>query len=306
MDSSEQKQDICPECLNNVLIHDEKNGEIVCGICGLVLSDRKIDPSPEWRSNLDKTQKQIRTGAPTNFALPDKGLGTEIAKTDKDANNKQIAPLTKLNLNRFRKWNRRSKINNSEDRHLTIGLSELDRFCSLLQLPVAVKQTTAVFYRKLLHSNALKGRSTEATIAATLYFVCRFKSIPKTLNDFLPFTTISEKLIRKYHRIILEALQKKEQISDPSEFLARYCSELHLSAETERKASQILLQASKSIYFQGRTPPTLIGAAIYLACIQNGEYRSQANISSIVSASKAIIQKCYKEFTIKLDLKDIF
>ncbi len=306
MNSVEQKQDICPECLSKILIYDEKNGEIVCSKCGLVILDRKIDPGPEWRFHLDKSQKQIRTGAPTNFALPDKGLGSEIAKTDKDANNRQIDPLTQSKFFRIRKWNRRSKINNSEDRRLTTGLNELDRFCSLLHLPAAVKETTAVFYRKLLRSNALKGRSTEATIVATLFFVCRFKNIPKSLNDFLSFTTISEKLIRKYYRIILEVLQKTEVISDPSEFLARYCSELHLSAETERKASQILLQANQAIFFQGRAPSTLIGAAIYLACVQNGEYRSQAQICSIVSASKAIVQKCFKEFTLRLDFKKLF
>ncbi|MEM1677188.1 MAG: TFIIB-type zinc ribbon-containing protein, partial [Nitrososphaerota archaeon] len=39
---------ICPECGNDVLVHDPRTGEITCPSCGYVVLERDIDRGPEW------------------------------------------------------------------------------------------------------------------------------------------------------------------------------------------------------------------------------------------------------------------
>ncbi len=41
---------LCPECGNADLIFDDARGEIVCNVCGLVLTQKLIDSGPEWRA----------------------------------------------------------------------------------------------------------------------------------------------------------------------------------------------------------------------------------------------------------------
>ncbi|MDY6780909.1 MAG: TFIIB-type zinc ribbon-containing protein, partial [Halobacteria archaeon] len=40
----------CPECESDELMSDSERAEVVCGNCGLVIEEDKIDPGPEWRA----------------------------------------------------------------------------------------------------------------------------------------------------------------------------------------------------------------------------------------------------------------
>lgn len=44
---------LCPECGNDILIHDPRTGEVTCPSCGYVVQERDVDRGPEWR-NLDE------------------------------------------------------------------------------------------------------------------------------------------------------------------------------------------------------------------------------------------------------------
>lgn len=49
----------CPECGFSHLVQDYKRGELVCGSCGLVISDEYIDQGPELRA-FDSEQRERR------------------------------------------------------------------------------------------------------------------------------------------------------------------------------------------------------------------------------------------------------
>ena len=66
------ERDVCPECGSKNIIYDEETGEVVCGNCGLVLSDltferpRKSHPPTVWdylsfRNTRDKLKSKERT-----------------------------------------------------------------------------------------------------------------------------------------------------------------------------------------------------------------------------------------------------
>ncbi|MGD9382277.1 MAG: TFIIB-type zinc ribbon-containing protein, partial [Candidatus Thorarchaeota archaeon] len=45
----EPETQTCPECGSTGVVEDITRGERVCGGCGLVLSDHRIDTGAEWR-----------------------------------------------------------------------------------------------------------------------------------------------------------------------------------------------------------------------------------------------------------------
>src|SRR3989449_10872073 len=75
----------CPECNSGHLSFDYERGELICGECGLVLTDQMIDQGPEWRAvGAGKGERPPRTGGPTTCHVPGKGLSTQSGGKNKD------------------------------------------------------------------------------------------------------------------------------------------------------------------------------------------------------------------------------
>jgi len=296
---------LCPECGNENLISDDSRGEIVCGVCGLVLNQRIIDSGPEWRAfTSEEANKKVRVGAPTTLTLHDKGLSTMIGWKNKDAFGKTLSPKMKAEVYRLRKWHVRTRTNKSIDRNLAFAMNELDRFSSQLNLSKDLKESAAHIYRKI-NKNLIRGRSIEAMLIASIYLSCRLNSIPKTLDDFIEFATVDKKKVARCYRLILNELRLNIQVSSPIFFIPRFCAELKLSGKTQNRAASILKLANKYRITAGKAPTGLAGAALYVAAIQEGERRTQKEISIAAGVTEATIRNRYKELVnqLKFEIK---
>ena len=287
---------LCPECGNNNLVSDEARGEVVCNFCGLVLSQKTIDSGPEWRAfSSEEASKKVRVGAPTTLTLHDKGLSTMIGWKNKDAFGKSISPKMKAEVYRLRKWHVRTRTNKSIDRNLAYAMNELDRLSSQLNLSKDLKESAAHIYRKMANKNLIRGRSIEAMLIASIYLSCRLNCIPKTLDDFIEFATVDKKKIARCYRLILSELKINIKVSSPINFIPRFCAELKLSGRTQNRAAELLKLAKKYHITAGKAPTGLAGAALYVAAIQEGERRTQKEISLAAGVTEATIRNRYKE-----------
>src|ERR671933_860171 len=86
--SPQPNQTLCSICnRNDRIVTDSESGEIICGNCGMVISDKAEDTSHLERhifsggGQIDDTR--ARTGAPTSLASHDMGLATIVGKNDK-------------------------------------------------------------------------------------------------------------------------------------------------------------------------------------------------------------------------------
>lgn len=287
---------LCPECGNNNLVSDEARGEVVCNFCGLVLSQKTIDSGPEWRAfSSEEANKKVRVGAPTTLTLHDKGLSTMIGWKNKDAFGKSISPKMKAEVYRLRKWHVRTRTNKSIDRNLAYAMNELDRLSSQLNLSKDLKESAAHIYRKMANKNLIRGRSIEAMLIASIYLSCRLNCIPKTLDDFIEYATVDKKKIARCYRLILSELKINIKVSSPINFIPRFCAELKLSGRTQNRAAELLKLAKKYHITAGKAPTGLAGAALYVAAIQEGERRTQKEISLAAGVTEATIRNRYKE-----------
>ncbi len=160
----------CLECGGKIISIQEK-GEIVCGQCGLVISERALDMSHSGKRAFTKQEKEKRerTGSPISILLPDLGLSTIIPKEN----------IKNPDLKRAAKWNSRMSW---DKRNMLIATTELKRIGSNLNLPNHIKKAAIRLYIEAFKKKLLRGRSINGMVAACLYFACREKKNSKNAS----------------------------------------------------------------------------------------------------------------------------
>ena len=125
----------CPNCGSTNLLRDPEQAEIVCTRCGLVIETDLMDYGPEWRAfDDDQRTDRVRVGAPITYTIHDKGLTTTIDWRDKAIEGKNITPDKRAQIRRMRKWHRRIRIYDAQERNLANALSEITRIADNLGL----------------------------------------------------------------------------------------------------------------------------------------------------------------------------
>jgi transcription initiation factor TFIIB len=295
---------VCPRCGSTELVMDDKRGELVCAKCGLVIEENEIDQGPEWRAfDHEQSEKRVRVGAPSTYTIHDKGLSTDMDWRNKDSYGKSIPTRTRGQLYRLRKWQRRIRVKDASERNLAFALTELDRMASKLLLPKQVREAAAMIYRKAVEKNLIRGRSIEGVAAASLYAACRECNIPRTLDEIAEVSKVDRKEIGRTYRFIAREINLKLMPTLPTDYVARFCSELKLGMDVQTKSMEILEQAHEKGLTSGRGPTGVAAAAIYLATILCNNRRTQRSIAEVAGVTEVTIRNRYKELAEKLGIE---
>jgi len=280
----------CPVCGDKKMISDETTGELCCGKCGFVVTDKIADIGAEWRSFPNDENNRARTGAGTSLTIHDMGLSTIIGKANKDSTGKPLSSGVKSSIERLRTWDSRSQAHSSADRNLRQALNEMDKLKDKLALTNAVIEKAAYIYRKAMERKLVRGRSIHGLVAACIYAACRNTETPRTLDDVAKGINIRRKEVARGYRLIFRELDLKMPVVDPVKGVSRIASIAELSEKSKRKAVIILNQAKKIGMVAGKDPMGIAAAALYLACISTGEVKSQKDISIASGVTEVTIR----------------
>lgn len=295
--------DKCPECGSANLVHDYDTGETVCGDCGLVLHDQMMDKGPEWRAfTQEEKESRSRVGIPTSYSVHDKGLSTAIGRVDRDAFGRKLPLQTRLQMWRLRKWQIRSRVHSSVDRNLAQAMAELDRLSDKSYIPPSVKEKAAVIYRKALDKGLVRGRSIAAIAAASLYAACRDTNTPRTLREIAEASLVDKKDVARCYRLLLRELGVQMPIADPLTYISKIAERTGISGRTKGVAIQILSDAKRRRAAAGKDPMGLAAAALYLACLQNNEKKTQKDIAEAAGVTEVTVRNRYKSLKRQLGL----
>jgi len=288
----------CPDCASKNIFKNSEKGETVCRDCGLVIEDRMIDFSQEWRDFEDDAgASKRRTGAPSSQTSYDQGLGTEIGTT---SDYYKLGGKDKDKFFRLRKWQYR--ISTAIERNLKVALAELKRVSSFLKLPKQVEEEAARIYRLAVQRGLVRGRSMESVVAGALYAACRRHEVPRTLDEMGEASGIEKKEIGRTYRFITRELEISIKPSNPSDYIPRFASALKLSPETQSKSVEILDMARDVELTSGRGPTGIAAAALYVASLIHGEKRTQREVADVAGVTEVTIRNRYKELIKKLNL----
>lgn len=301
MSSSISTKERCQRCAHGIMITDGNTGENFCNSCGYVISEKIEESGPEWRSFSNEGENKSRAGVPTSLAMHDMGLATIINPQNRDATGKPLTASMKSTIDRLRTWDSRSQVHEPVDRNYRQAFSELDRLKDKLGVSDAVIEKAAYIYRKALEKGLVRGRSISALIASALHAACRETETPRTLKDIEQASNMKRKDIARCYRLLLRELDLSMPVVDPVRCLSRIASKAELTERTKRHATKILELAEKHKISAGKDPMGLAAAALYVACTECNENKTQRDVAEAAGVTEVTIRNRYKGLKTELD-----
>jgi len=283
----------CLRCGKKALITDTETGEIFCGGCGFVLSERIESTGPERRSFPDDRISRERTGVRTSLAIHDQGLSTVISPTNRDATGQPLSNSMKKTLKRLRIWDSRSQ-NDSIDRNFRQAFNELYRLKDKLSLSDSVVEKAAYIYRKALEKKLVRGRSISGMMGSSLYAACREVETPRTLKEIADTMNIKKGDLAACYRLLVKELDLKMPVVDSTQNVARIASKIGLSEKTQRYAIEILRKAEEEKISAGKNPMALAATALYISCVKLGVRHTQRDFAEAANITEVTIRNRYK------------
>ncbi len=291
-----QRKEVCMGCGQSTFTKDYSRGERTCSVCGLVASERTADTGPEWRAfTTEEKNARARVGAPATLTMSDKGISTMIDWRNRDASGKAIKSNTRAAMYRMRKWHIRSRLHSSQDRNLSIAMSEMQRLSSQLGIPRDVRETAALIYRKTLMTKLVRGRSIESVVAAAIYLACRIHRIPRSLDEIVSETNVGRKKVGYAVRLVVSRVNIKVPLPSAKDLIPKLSADLMLEGRTVKKATEIIKQAKEKYVTIGKAPGGIAGAALYIAGILEDDRRTQREIAQASRVTEVTIRNRYKE-----------
>ena len=165
-----------------------------------------------------------------------------------------------------------------------------------------MKKAAIKLYKKAFKRKLLRGRSINGMVAACLYYACREKKIPRTLQEILDQTSVSAKNVRRCYRTIIRELNLKAPSTDPVALIPRFIAELGLNAEAEKKTINILRMFITQYSISGKDPKGLCAGALYLISKAQNHRVSQKEIARLVGVTEVTLRSRYKEIIKKLNI----
>lgn len=269
------------------LIEDYRAGDMICSECGLVVGDRVIDVSSEWRTfnTGEKTgEDRCRVGGPENLLLGSADLTTLIGQSKGGS--------SYFNQNQVTFANQRGLL--SKERALVSAFGIISAMCDRINLPEVIKERSHALYKMVHEGQNLKGRSHEAVASACLYIACRQEGVPRTFKEIVAISSVDKKEIGRCFKLIVKAHDTNVEIITTGDFMHRFCSNLQLSKNAQRAATCIAKNAVDLEIVPGRSPISIAAAAIYMASQANGDKRTHSDISDIAGVSAGTIRQAYK------------
>ncbi len=287
-------------CKKKIMVTDVHTGEIACGNCGSVSTEKLIDITAETTGlSGEEYQNNSRVGMKTSLKMADRGLSTIMESQDKDSTGKSLSNENRRMFYRLRMWDRNSRSAISV-KSFQKAFTLLDGISSKLALPESVVEETAYLFRKIAAKKILAGRSTTAMLCATVYATCRLTDTPRTLQDVADAGNIKKKNIQSIYRFLVKELDLRPDAYTPTEFVNRIAKAAGISERTERVAFKILDLCIKKNVSTSKNPMSMAAAAINLAVARNHEKITQLKISEASGISAVTIRDRSKEIKEKL------
>jgi len=139
-------------------------------------------------------------------------------------------------------------------------------------------------------------------VAASLSVACRMPQTPRTLIEVERHSAIDKKDIARCYRILLKELNLRMPVPTAQLRVPKIASAAELGEETQRMAIEILGEAERLKITVGKAPMGMAAAALYLACVMNGENRTQKVLAEASGVTEVTIRNRYVDLKRSLDL----
>jgi transcription initiation factor TFIIB len=314
---------LCSICNNDFkTVSDPESGEIICNICGIVLSDeeKKLSLHPRVHEEMAAISQTNTTNTNTNLQFNENNSNnnnnnilfniessTTIGKSNVDAVGKRISSDMQNKIDKLRILEQRTRYTNSKDRNLKYAFTILNNVKHKLGLSNTIVEKSFYLYRKASSLGLVKGRTTEGILSAAIYLTCKELGTPKTLKEISDITNVKIKSISKYSRLLIFELDLKPiPVIDPIKGIVKIANNLNLEEKTKRKAINIMKEVMKKEIHVGKNPLSIAASTIYAACKTREENdKTQLEIANSSGISAVVVRDRYNDIVDKVNLQQI-
>jgi transcription initiation factor TFIIB len=137
----------------------------------------------------------------------------------------------------------------------------------------------------------IRGRTTQAVLAACVYIACRQVGIPRTLNDVAKANNVTTKEISSAYRLIVLKFDLKMPSIDQMHYLVRLANSTAVGEKVKRHSIKVMNEIMKKEMCAGKDPMGLAAAVLYLISHQFGdETKTQRYFADIAGVTDVTIR----------------
>jgi len=275
----------CPECGYNNPIFDTNRGDTICRNCGLILQEKMISLVYGGRKG-----KQIFSLE--DFSVFHKGVKSFIEKTNKDFSGKYVTPENIELFRRIRCWDYRLTQN---ERRISKALEDLKIVSSSLFLSKGIRERIARFIQKFIKQHLIQGKSYLSFVCAATYLVLRKENFPVSLKEISEIFSLDIKKLTSVCFFILRKTKERIPPQNLKSLTVKICEKIKLSQQAQNLCCSMIEYIKNSIDFSGKSPTGIACAIIYLACLKNGEKRTQEEIAKVAGITPVTLRNRLKQ-----------
>jgi len=265
------------------LIEDHSAGDLICPECGLVVEERIVDPSTEWRSFEGDSIDRSRVGGPENSLISGLSLSTGIVTNLGSSDESKRLALSQ-----------RRNLSSSAERPLMEAMNTIRDISNRINIDRETQQEAAKVFKDLRDKNINRGKGAEARIAACIYIACRIKKVPRSFKEICAASNVKKKDIAHCFKLTKDHLDIGLGQLSGMDFVPRYCANLGLSPNVQRAAATIVMKITEFDLAAGKSPISIAGAAIYLASQASSDKKSFKEVAAVTGIAEPTLRVTYK------------
>nr|AAT93251.1 YPR086W [Saccharomyces cerevisiae] len=291
----------CPECkvYPPKIVERFSEGDVVCALCGLVLSDKLVDTRSEWRtfSNDDHNgDDPSRVGEASNPLLDGNNLSTRIGKGE----------TTDMRFTKELNKAQGKNVMDKKDNEVQAAFAKITMLCDAAELPKIVKDCAKEAYKLCHDEKTLKGKSMESIMAASILIGCRRAEVARTFKEIQSLIHVKTKEFGKTLNIMKNILRGKSEDgflkidtdnmsgAQNLTYIPRFCSHLGLPMQVTTSAEYTAKKCKEIKEIAGKSPITIAVVSIYLNILLFQIPITAAKVGQTLQVTEGTIKSGYK------------
>lgn len=176
---------------------------------------------------------------------------------------------------------------------------------AVFNIASSIVQEAKQMYKQVSLGRIFRGDSKIAVIAACVYMALRSSHVPRSIAEVaMIFDVSSRSAMIRGCNLFHDALPRKLECSESSDFVARFCCKLGLSQEIILVCKSVVARVEHLFLVSDCTPPSVVGAVIHLVNQRMDLGLKRQAIAEACIVSSGTIARCCRRLSV--DEKDLF
>jgi len=263
-----------------VLITDMETGDMICPECGLVVGDRIVDPSAEWR-DYGEGPSSSRVGKAEDPYFED-GLATKIAPPDKNSPN-------------YGFWMQRTQ-ESAKDRSLRQSFNDMADVADRLHLRGIILETARGVCKRVHEKSKMIGDYKGSMGIACLFIACKIEKNARTFPEICKASDYTVSQVRRAYKEVIKLLEFRdnEGISNETQLVERFGGYLDFTKESIKLTTGVVRHAMDSDAFPNKGLEIICGGALLLVGLASGHNVKLKDIVELTNQTRNAIYTAFK------------